>query len=261
MALTARKIDIDGLEEQIAIDGSTVTGPVDIQKHNEKIVQKLIDQSSTGMNQKPISPVPAGINQTFIGPNTNPMTREQRESMNRRYEAERNWEKFISEGQQRDPFVFGGGEFGFGFARTTADAIQEAPYVIAPEIAGAKLLKWYRGLKYAKIGSTGKVGESALRAFGLGKKTFDTTKGLRFVDGFGVTDDGIRIAVESKVGRTSLSEFVQKQIAKDAELLATGEVDQVIWRFAKSPKTGKVGPTAPLREALQKEGIKILEVQ
>jgi hypothetical protein len=87
------------------------------------------------------------------------------------------------------------------------------------------------------------------------------TKGLRFVDGFGVTDDGIRIAVESKVGRTSLSEFVQKQIAKDAELLATGEVDQVIWRFAKSPKTGKVGPTAPLREALQKEGIKILEVQ
>jgi filamentous hemagglutinin len=103
--------------------------------------------------------------------------------------------------------------------------------------------------------------KSALRAFGLGKKTFDTTKGLRFVDGFGVTDDGIRIAVESKVGRTSLSEFVQKQIAKDAELLATGEVDQVIWRFAKSPKTGKVGPTAPLREALQKEGIKILEVQ
>lgn len=66
-------------------------------------------------------------------------------------------------------------------------------------------------------------------------------------------------AIESKVGRTSLSKEARRQVLKDAELLndPTSGVNEIIWEFSRSPTTGKVGPTAPLRELLEKSGIQI----
>lgn len=45
------------------------------------------------------------------------------------------------------------------------------------------------------------------------------------------------------------------QISKDAELLNAGKVDAVNWHFFQSPVTGLGGPSQPLLNALQKNGI------
>ena len=67
-----------------------------------------------------------------------------------------------------------------------------------------KLLNSYQLRQYAKIGSTGKVGEDALKVLG-GKSHayFSTTSGKRYVDQL---SNGI--ANESKVGYTTLTTFV-----------------------------------------------------
>jgi RHS repeat-associated protein len=105
--------------------------------------------------------------------------------------------------------------------------------------------------KWSKIGSTGAVGENALKELGgESQRFFRTTIGGRYVDQF---VDGI--AHESKVGMTSLTEGIKVQIAKDVELMATGEIKGAVWHFFKSPKTGLVGATKPLLDELHKYGI------
>lgn len=62
------------------------------------------------------------------------------------------------------------------------------------------------------------------------------------------------LAVESKVGRTSLTASVKAQIAKDVWLLANSpRVKSVQWVFTRSE--GQIGPTAPLAGALDKAAI------
>jgi len=104
---------------------------------------------------------------------------------------------------------------------------------------------------YRAIGSTGKVGEARLADLG-GKPQayFKTSMGGRYVDRLA---EGV--AHESKVGYTTLTSNIQRQIAKDAELMATGKVDEVVWHFFQSPVTGLVGPSGPLEEALDAAGI------
>jgi hypothetical protein len=76
----------------------------------------------------------------------------------------------------------------------------------------------------------------------------------RFVDRFAGG-----VANESKVGYTSLTQFVQTQIKKDVWLLKNDDrVESVAWHFFESPVTGRVGPSGPLREALTVAGIKIV---
>ena len=86
-----------------------------------------------------------------------------------------------------------------------------------------------------------------------------TTDGVRRIDV--LTRTGL--AIESKVGRTSLTQEVRRQVLKDAELLnhATSAVSEVIWEFTKSPTTGKIGPTKNLEALLieHKIGIKIIQ--
>lgn len=67
-------------------------------------------------------------------------------------------------------------------------------------------------------------------------------------------------AIESKVGRVSLTQGVKKQILKDVELRNTlgNEVDAVTWEFKRSDVTGKIGPTEPLRQFLEENGIEII---
>jgi hypothetical protein len=81
--------------------------------------------------------------------------------------------------------------------------------------------------------------------------TMATSLGTRRVD---VTTPGRR-GIEVKSGRTSLTGDVRTQIAKDRELIRTGRLQSVEWRFARSPRTGKQGPTRPLEDELTRAGI------
>ena len=54
---------------------------------------------------------------------------------------------------------------------------------------------------------------------------------------------------------TTLTKEVKAKIAKDAELLSTGEVKAVKWIFFESPITGKAGASGPLLDALKQAGI------
>ena len=109
--------------------------------------------------------------------------------------------------------------------------------------------------KRTAIGITGKVGEKALQKLvgGIAQKPFQTPIGRRFVDQF-----ARGIAHESKVGYASLTKNIRSQIAKDAALIQSGQIKGAAWHFFKSPQTGKIGPSAPLREALENVGIKVI---
>jgi hypothetical protein len=83
--------------------------------------------------------------------------------------------------------------------------------------------------------------------------TLQAESGIRRLDV--LTEDGL--AIESKVGRTSLTSRVQQQIGRDVELLNNplSPVSSLRWEFGRSPITGLGGPTRPLQAALEKAGI------
>jgi len=66
------------------------------------------------------------------------------------------------------------------------------------------------------------------------------------------------VIAEAKYGYTSLTQFVQNQIAKDAFILQQGTVKAVEWHFYVSQITGKGGPSAQLIQELQRNGFKII---
>ena len=108
---------------------------------------------------------------------------------------------------------------------------------------------------YSKIGSTGVIGENYLKMLGgTSQIYYKTPTGGRYVDQLVGT-----IANESKVGYTTLTSSIQKQINKDAYLLKSKQVTEVRWNFFESPSGYTRGPSQPLREALNKAGIKIVE--
>lgn len=94
----------------------------------------------------------------------------------------------------------------------------------------------------------------AARTGGVVEQNFRVTGGLRRVDVLAGTT-----AIESKVGKTSLTSRVKQELARDVKLLRSGQVDRVQWEFSPSDVTGKSGPTAPLRQKLEKFGIDIVE--
>jgi RHS repeat-associated protein len=94
----------------------------------------------------------------------------------------------------------------------------------------------------------------AARTGGIIEQNFRVTGGLRRVDVLVGT-----AAIESKVGKTSLSGRVRQELARDVKLLRSGQVDRVRWEFSTSGVTGKGGPTGPLRRKLEKFGIDIVE--
>ena len=61
-----------------------------------------------------------------------------------------------------------------------------------------------------------------------------------------------------QVGYVAATDFIKKQAAKDAELLATKQVDEVVWHFFRSADTQKIGPSAPLKKLLEDYGIKVV---
>ena len=107
-----------------------------------------------------------------------------------------------------------------------------------------------------RIGATGKFGEDALKLLGGSPNEFFRTPfGARFVDRFAGG-----IINESKVGYVPLTSFIRRQVQKDAWLIQnSGRVDGGAWHFYQSPVTGRGGPSAPLRAALGKAGIDVIE--
>lgn len=104
------------------------------------------------------------------------------------------------------------------------------------------------------IGATGKVGEHALKALGGEPQAFfRTSQGGRYIDQL---VNGI--AHESKVGYTTLTKDVSRQIAKDVELIAGRDIQGSVWHFFRSPVTGVGGPSGPLRQALENAGIGVV---
>jgi len=107
---------------------------------------------------------------------------------------------------------------------------------------------------YSAIGSTGQVGEIALKELGGESQVyFNTNLGGRFVDQLA---DGI--ANESKVGYQSLTSSNMLQILKDVELVNSGSVNSTAWHFFTSPVTLVGGPSAPLSAFLVQNGIRIV---
>jgi hypothetical protein len=94
----------------------------------------------------------------------------------------------------------------------------------------------------------------AARTGGVIEQNFSVTGGLRRVDVL----DGTT-AIESKVGKVSLTPRVRQELARDVKLLRSGQVNHVQWEFSPSAITGKSGPTGPLRQKLEKFGINIVE--
>ena len=136
-------------------------------------------------------------------------------------------------------------------AATTPKPVRTPPVSAKTKAALDKLSATKRTAQ-GRIGATGKVGEAALKQLVGGKSQvfFPTSTGARFIDQLAKG-----IAHESKVGRTSLTKAVKRQIAKDVELKGNDVIRGSVWHFFPSPATGKVGPTGPLKEALRSAGI------
>ena len=136
---------------------------------------------------------------------------------------------------------------GLGYATPWANLVNGALYATEGDY-GSAAISTACGLP---IGWTGDIGENALKELGGEAQVyFKTSQGGRVVDQ--LVDS---IANESKVGYTSLTIDVQKQISKEAELLAKGTIDSSMWHFYRSPVTGQIGPSGPLEEALGEAGI------
>jgi hypothetical protein len=110
----------------------------------------------------------------------------------------------------------------------------------------------------AKIGATGIAGEEWLAAqFGreAGKihQHFPVPgTGGRYIDHL---SDGV--ARESKVGRTSLTDFTRNQIDNDVYLRQTEQIRSAEWYFFDSSQTGQGGPTKQLKAYLDSRGIPV----
>jgi RHS repeat-associated protein len=138
-----------------------------------------------------------------------------------------------------------------GSAATVGKFAKKADNIVD---AARSLSKVEKGLDAAKIGASGKIGEAALKGLGGESQVFfRTSRGASYLD---QVVDGF--AHESKVGYTTLSRRVRSQIAKEAELMARGRIKGSTWHFYRSPVTGGIGPSAPLRQALRQANIGVV---
>jgi RHS repeat-associated protein len=106
----------------------------------------------------------------------------------------------------------------------------------------------------------GELGETGLaKAFSGTRRVYKTTPSgsKRVIDLF---DETNKIAYEAKIGYKGASKFIKKQFSKDLELLDEGQLEEVVWIFYESPKSGKSGASGPLLEMFkeaQKKGYNI----
>ena len=136
----------------------------------------------------------------------------------------------------------------------TAGAVAETAEVAEGILAATEGTAQVAQTAQNAIGATGKVGEDALKLLGGESQAyFPTSQGARYVDQL---VNGA--ANESKVGYTSLTSGVSRQISKDVELINTQQITGSTWHFFESPVTGLRGPSQPLLNALQQNGINVV---
>jgi hypothetical protein len=129
-------------------------------------------------------------------------------------------------------------------------AIAKGVQAISRVAQGAKVVE-EASVITQNIGWTGKIGENALKQLGGESQVyFNTSQGARYIDQLAGG-----IGYESKVGRTSLTTSIQKQISKDVELINTSRIQASVWYFYRSPVTGKIGPSPSLASTLVSSGI------
>jgi Bacterial TSP3 repeat len=168
-----------------------------------------------------------------------------------------------------DPFTLGRGTLIKGGAKKVANAIVKGGSKRARRLTDAKSIDEADAIREERL-------EAARKQLRENKRSGDaardevagnypgshtevslrTSLGTRRIDV--LTPDGR--AIESKAGRSSLSKSARRQIEKDIELREYNRsVGSLEWRFSRSPKTGKCGPTMPLRRALDEAGIAVIE--
>jgi hypothetical protein len=87
------------------------------------------------------------------------------------------------------------------------------------------------------------------------KITVSPPSGRRQLDAL----DADGLVHEVKLGYTSKSKDIESQIIKDLELMRSGsQVKGVVWHFFRKEKDGKIGPSKPLRQELEKRGILVV---
>jgi RHS repeat-associated protein len=105
----------------------------------------------------------------------------------------------------------------------------------------------------------GTLGETALGKIVGGADTRIGTPGTRQytqIDRLVAGPGGV-VAHESKVGYvSSVSGLDRAQVAKYANLLATGKVNEVVYHFFRNPNTGKIGASQKVLDYLKKQGFR-----
>ncbi len=165
-------IDLDGAEEfkppLIERDATNINPARD------KMLQVELFQRQQTQKQRDIQKLLSGKwadprnapNATFIGPDTDTRSFQERERQRRRFEAQQNFEQLKRDVSAISPFVGGGGDFGYGFASTTATAFKEAPFVVLPEIGIARFSRFVGSIDDAVRASRGLQNAKSSTLFG-----------------------------------------------------------------------------------------------
>ena len=123
---------------------------------------------------------------------------------------------------------------------------------------GRNPVGWIDPFGLGPSNDSGKAGEAALnRLFPQGDtQTTFPMRGRpdRRVDNYDPTTNTAR---EAKAGRICLDSRIQSEIERDKLLKRRGV--NVEWHFFRSPVTGEIGPTAQLRQELDRAGIPVVE--
>lgn len=143
-------------------------------------------------------------------------------------------------------------------AGATDDILKQTDNYIDDLAREGNEIELYKQLdNFDGIGATGKYGEDLLKKEygGISQYRFETQEGVRIADQY---NDLTREMYESKVGYTSKTARIEKQVLKDKILIDSNQVDSVTWVFYKSPVTGKGGPSKPLEDLLKQKIFQLL---
>lgn len=178
------------------------------------------------------------INQSFIGPNNNPLSFEERQRRNRKYEAESNFNRLSSDISTVSPFVGGGSENNpFGFASTFVTASKEVPSIFLQEYMGVSIMKTFtkpvktfaefRSSTIGAFKNTDGVHHATLRSQGyqlyrsnISQFNNNLESGTQlfgdFTDVIGVFDK-INSGINERIDRTTSPSIPENEIKKENE--------------------------------------------
>ena len=143
-----------------------------------------------------------------------------------------------------------GGVIG-GLAGWGIGSLATASVAATTSAGSAGATELYSSWQQAEEGTRLRVGNNATYA----ERIFQTPDGNRIVDAYNSTIGKI---AEAKYGYVTATEFIRKQVAKDAFLLREGIVDVVEWHFYISQQTGLGGASQTLLKMLFDAGIKVI---